>query len=182
MQINRTVKAAVFVFLQDPIWLLPQHRLVHAHPRHGHVQRDPYLRHDKWHILQVRCQAITLYTPYTLVWKMHTFLQKLQKLDSHSKQRRPIAASHNRSVPCWNSFPVPHCGFNGWISMLKSILGSLCREYHYVFLLRISSKLQSLLGCRWLGCSAQFLPGLIFSFFLSLCLLGEWLLSGSVRP
>lgn len=110
---------------------------------------------------------ITLYTPYILVWKMHTFLQKLQKLDSHSKQRQPIAASHNRGVPCWNSFPGRHFGFNGWISMLKSILGSLCREYHYVFLLRISSKLQSLHGCRWLGCSTQLLPGFIFFFSLS---------------
>ncbi|KAF6728088.1 Alpha-N-acetylgalactosaminide alpha-2,6-sialyltransferase 3, partial [Oryzias melastigma] len=35
-----------------PVWLLPEHRLVHAHPRHGHVQRDPYLRHDKRHLLQ----------------------------------------------------------------------------------------------------------------------------------
>ncbi|XP_069548663.1 alpha-N-acetylgalactosaminide alpha-2,6-sialyltransferase 3 isoform X2 [Brachyistius frenatus] len=33
--------------LKDPVRLLPQHRLVHAHPRHGHVQRDPRVRHDK---------------------------------------------------------------------------------------------------------------------------------------
>lgn len=44
---------ALFLSLQDPVWFLPQHRLVHAHPCYGHVQRDPYLRHDKWHLLQV---------------------------------------------------------------------------------------------------------------------------------
>lgn len=43
------------VLLQDPVGLLPQHRLVHTHPGHGHVQGDPRLRHDQRHLLQVRC-------------------------------------------------------------------------------------------------------------------------------
>lgn len=43
----------LFWSFQDPVGLLPQHRLVHAHPCYGHVQRDPHLRHDKWHALQV---------------------------------------------------------------------------------------------------------------------------------
>lgn len=82
---------------------------------------------------------------------------KLRKLDSHSQQHRPIAASPI-TVVCWNTFPTPQFGFNGWISMLKSILGSLCREYHYVLLPWKPSRLQTLGCCGWLGCSTQLLP------------------------
>lgn len=66
--------------------------------------------------------------------------------------------------------------------MLKSILDSLWREYHYVFLPRIPSRLQSLRCCGWLGCSTQFLRCLKFYLYIGLSsflwLLGEWLLSG----
>lgn len=90
---------------------------------------------------------------------------KLRKLDSHSQRRRPIAASPI-TVVCWNTFPAPQFGFNGWISMLKSILGSLCREYHYVFLPWKPSRLQTLRCCGWLGCSTQFLLCLKFYLYI----------------
>lgn len=39
---------------QDSVGVISQHRLVHTHSGHGHVQGDPSLRHDQWHVLQVR--------------------------------------------------------------------------------------------------------------------------------
>lgn len=154
-EMTRPCCGCVYVCLQDSVRLLPQHRLVHAHPRHGHVQRDPHLRHDKWHLLQVRRRLSSLLI-LLLLKNVHKST-KLRKLDSQSQRLQPIAASRDCSLHRWNTFPVLRVGLNGWISMLKSILASLCCEYHYVFLPRIPSRLQSPRRCGWLGCSTQFL-------------------------
>lgn len=69
------------VCLQRPVWLLPEHRLVHAHPRHGHVQRDPYLRHDKRHLLQVRPR-----------WSRSSSPLNLPTSIMHLQQSRPVTA------------------------------------------------------------------------------------------
>lgn len=160
MQMNITVH--YLCVLQDPVRLLPQHGLVHAHPRHGHVQRDPYLRHDKWHLLQVRHELSHSRYPLPhlpssiLAWKMHAFLQNFE----NSIHIHPSAGQSQPPITtvCPVTFPMPQFGFNGWVSMLKSILGSLCHEYHYVSLPRIPSRQQSLFGCGWLGSSTPIPP------------------------
>lgn len=122
------------MFLQDPVGLLPQHRLVYAYPRYGHVQRDPYLRHDKWHLLQVRHQP----SPSVHMLLYENFAAGFKFTAAPGQSQPPIITN------CPNTFPKPQYGFNGWISILKSILGSLCREYHYVFLPRIPSRVTEL--------------------------------------
>lgn len=50
-----TLSADIMILCwQDSVGVVPEHRLVHPHTGHGHVQRDPSLRNDQWHILQVR--------------------------------------------------------------------------------------------------------------------------------
>lgn len=184
MQMNITVH--YLCVLQDPVRLLPQHGLVHAHPRHGHVQRDPYLRHDKWHLLQVRHELSHSRYPLPhlpssiLAWKMHAFLQNFE----NSIHIHPSAGQSQPPITtvCPVTFPMPQFGFNGWVSMLKSILGSLCREYHYVSLPRIPSRQQSLFGCGWLGSSTPNSSSALSFICISgpsssLWLRGEWLLS-----
>lgn len=114
-------KKNVSFCLKDPIWLLPEHRLVHAHPRHGHVQRDPYLRHDKWHLLQVRHQLSLRQSSSTppehtamLWWKL---------------QLGPVTVLN---PDCPTAFLMTQSGFNGWFFVfvsLKSVLSSLYYDY-----------------------------------------------------
>lgn len=52
-----------FLRWQDYIGVVLKHRMVHPHLSHGHVQGDPGVRDDQWHLLQVSMTLnLRLYT------------------------------------------------------------------------------------------------------------------------
>lgn len=115
--------------LQDPVGLLPQHRLVHAHPGHGHVQRDPRLRHDQRHLLQVRRpRRCALLAAAEMHQRFSRNIKSNLDVNRYCKtQRAPPAPSlpscpSKAAVPCRKkSFPMIEFRLDGGISVLKYI-------------------------------------------------------------
>lgn len=78
-----------FFYWQDYLGVIPEHRMVHPYLSHGHMQGDPCVWDDQWHLLQVSlifnlhlkllffCTIIFCLLIRAIVLLFQTFHQKL---------------------------------------------------------------------------------------------------------